>query len=389
MPTRIGLLFEFPTLNGGERSMLSLLDHWRSSAELEFVAFAPSAGRLAEDLQRRQVTLVPFHRQAQPPQTAPESAAELLRLCDQYRLDVLHANSLSMARLAGRMRTRIRTLAGSPATQRLCVTGHLRDMIRLSRTAVDELNENDFTVAVSQAVRDFHTQQGLCGARCRVIYNGISDARYAPQDRVEARRTALPGMAPAATVILNVGQISLRKSQADAAAAMIALQRSDPQRDLHLVVAGERYSMKPESIACEQALHQMFADAGMPQRLHLLGYRDDVPRLMNAASLLVHSARQEPFGRVLLEAAACGLPIIATNVGGTREMLRNGTDALLVPPASADAIEAAIRSFLDDQEGPSRYAQSARARVAEQFTVAAAAGQLAHLWLECTTDREL
>jgi len=101
---------------------------------------------------------------------------------------------------------------------------------------------------------------------------------------------------------------------------------------------------------------------------------------MNAADLLVHAARQEPFGRTLLEAASSGLPIVATNVGGTTELLRPDTDAILVSPGDISSLKAAIDRALTNPELCSSLAASARQRIEANFTIKYAADQLAEFW---------
>ena len=95
-----------------------------------------------------------------------------------------------------------------------------------------------------------------------------------------------------------------------------------------------------------------FAMGGLKDRFHRLGYRADVERLLGEIDLVVHCARQEPFGRVLLEAAAAERPIIATTVGGTQEMLVHGESAILVAPDEPEAMAEAMVRLHGDAEYP-------------------------------------
>lgn len=364
----VGLLFEYATCNGGEQSMLSVLRQLSTDARFRFSALAPATGRLATELRQTGVDVVPFAvRDARQIKRPPgELVASLQQTLHRHPVDVLHANSLSMCRLTGQLTT------GSAAR-----TGHLRDIIGLNRTVIRDLNANDRLIAVSAATRDFHVQQGLAAAQCEVIYNGVDTQRFC-RSAATARQDAWPQIPQQATVVLNVGQICLRKGQRDL--AQVIAHWPDERRPLHLVLVGERHSSKAESVAYEQELADTFAAAGRSDRLHRLGERRDVPQLMNAADLLVHTARQEPLGRVLLEAAACELPIIATDVGGTREILCDGRDAWLVPPASADALQQAILQAMSQPQQAADYAASARRRVCDRFAVTTAAENLAAFW---------
>jgi glycosyltransferase involved in cell wall biosynthesis len=106
-----------------------------------------------------------------------------------------------------------------------------------------------------------------------------------------------------------------------------------------------------------------------------------MPELMNAADVLVHPAHQEPLGRVLLEAAASGLAIVATDVGGTSEILRAGESALLIPKANPVALAEAILQLAGNAELRSHLAENARSRVQERFSIESAAENLHAQWV--------
>lgn len=366
MTIRVGILFEFPSLNGGEHSMLSVVRQLRDT--FDFHALAPESGPLANALAELQIPHTPFSVRDTSGTKRP--ADEILIDLEQHqrtlKTGILHANSLSMARLTGQLKNNS------------CRTGHLRDIMRLNRSVVSDLNHNKRLVAVSQAVRDFHHQQGLDAARCEVIYNGVDIEAFRPAQRTDRCHLISPAIGDEDFVVLSVGQICLRKGQQVTAQAVCELLKH--RTDIHLVIVGERFSAKQESRDYEDSLRQIFAAAGVSEHLHLLGYRDDIPQLMNAADLLVHSAHQEPFGRVLLEAASSGLPIIATDVGGTAEMLHDGVEATLVRANESGDLAAAIRQAMDSPARLQRLASSARQRICDSFTIKIASQQLADFW---------
>jgi len=115
-------------------------------------------------------------------------------------------------------------------------------------------------------------------------------------------------------------------------------------------------------------------------RVFTLGFREDVPALLNEVDLLVHAAHQEPLGRVLLEAAACGQAIVATDVGGTGEILTDRMSAMLVPPDDLDALVGAIQHCLGDRDCRIRLGQNARAQVLERFSLPQAAASVCAFW---------
>jgi glycosyltransferase involved in cell wall biosynthesis len=367
------VVFEYGTLNGGERSMLLVFDALRSRRAgpeaIDIVAAGPADGRLAQALSERGLPRFPLQlRDAAGRRVGRETACrQLLAAVEWAEPDVVHANSLSMGRLTGAIAARIR----------VPTVAHLRDILRLSAAACAELNRNRLLVAVSEATRAFHAEQGLDAARLRVIRNGVDGDEFQPRPRAGSLRDELE-LPPDAFLIGTIGQIGLRKGQDVLAAAAPSVAARLPHA--HFVIVGERYSSKLESIRFEESILERFEAAGLARRLHRLGYRTDVARLMSELDLLVHPARQEPLGRVLLEAAAAGLPVVATAVGGTTEILTDGESARLVPPDDAPALAGAILELAGDAALRDRLARSARLRTEHEFSPNRAADALAALW---------
>lgn len=112
--------------------------------------------------------------------------------------------------------------------------------------------------------------------------------------------------------------------------ALRPLMASRPQ--VHLVLVGNG------SPLFEQ-LQALIAELGLGERIHMLGFRDDVPNVLAGSDIFALPTRKEASGTVFVEAAACGLPVVGVDVGGVSEMLRNGETGLLVPPDDAAALQ--------------------------------------------------
>ena len=377
---RIALLFEYATLNGGERSMLACLD-WlqRQQTDVEFVAIAPGRGRLAEALASRGIRVIPWTAAHRDPivsthddqQSALNDQASLLEAVRLAEPTLLHANSLAMGRLTGRL------AAQRSGPMAIPTTAHLRDILNLSRAAMSDLNCNQRLIAVSRATRDMHVARGLDASRTVVVRNGLDLELFQPRPATGwlHRELQLPSQS---ILIGTIGQIGLRKGQDTLAAAAPEIVRRNP--DARFLLIGERSSTKAESIAFEQSIEQRFAEQGLASCLHRLGYRDDIPALMTELSLIVHPANQEPFGRVLLEAAACGIPVVATNVGGTPEIIVDGVTGRLVPSRDPAALATAVTELLQDTGQLRSMSVAARERAVGEFSIARAAGQLLEQW---------
>jgi glycosyltransferase involved in cell wall biosynthesis len=358
---RLALLFEYPTLNGGERSALATLDGVRA-AGFEPLALAPPQGDLAQALREAKVSLQPL--EAHEGGRRLDQAERRQRLADALRAlnpGLVHANSLAMSRLTGPVTAEL----GLPAL------GHVRDIMKLSKRALQDVNALDRVLVVSAAARDYHLQRGLDPARSVVLHNGVDLERFQPRAPAGYLHREL-GLPAEARLLATIGQLGPRKGQD----VLLKACRQLPD-DAHLLVVGERNSDKDEARRYEDALHAV-AEQDLAGRVHFLGRRADVHALLDELTLLVHAARQEPLGRVLLEAAASGLPVVATRVGGTEEIFPNA-QAVLVEPDDPESLGAAMAELLADPERAQDLGTLARARAEAAFSAArATAGLVRH-----------
>ncbi len=336
--------------------MLSTLEGLARAGYRACVA-APASGPLAETLQAAGIETAPFEpRDAQGVRLPlADLRRQLAEIVNRRSPALLHANSLAMGRVSGCVAAE----AGLPSLS------HLRDIVSLSRQAIADLNRHTRLLAVSEATRQFHIDQGLASEKTFVLHNGIDLERFCPRAPTGYLHAAL-GLPRDVPLIGTIGQISLRKGHDVLAAALARLGMRMP---FAWVIIGQRFSAKEESRQFEDHLRQA-AVGPLAGKVHFLGLRDDVDRILNELTLLVHPARQEPLGRVLLEAAAAGVAIVATEVGGTREIFPpESAAALLVPPDDVPAMSAAIGDLLDDGAQRQRLAANARRRAEEAFNL--------------------
>ena len=358
-------------MNGGEHSMLTVLDRLQGES-FEFTAFCPAESLLQWQLERLNVDChsVSFHSTRGQRLSREEVALQLLPTLQASHFDLLHANSLSMSRLTGALSEQFPVPC----------SGHLRDILKLSQTAIRDLNQNRRLIAVSEATSAFHISQGLQPERVTVCYNGVDTDRFFPRPATGFLKREL-GLEHDTRLCLTIGQIGLRKGQDILAkAATILAEQGD--RNTHFLLVGERYSQKQESIDFDGALTAAFEKPALQGRLHRLGYREDIDLLMNEADLLIHPAKQEPLGRVLLEAIASGLPIVTTDVGGTSEIVQHEVSALLVPANDSIALAAAIKRALSDGNFNQTMAHAARQRALASFTSEQASQRIETVWRE-------
>jgi glycosyltransferase involved in cell wall biosynthesis len=114
-------------------------------------------------------------------------------------------------------------------------------------------------------------------------------------------------------------------------------------------------------------MEALLSGAGLGKRLHLLGYRDDVPALMAAADLFVLPSRFEGLPMSVIEAMLTGLPVVACDVRGPAEQVVDGATGLLVPVGDATALAAALRQLAADAELRTRMGAAGRVRALERY----------------------
>ena len=356
------LLAEYGVLNGGERSLLAVLDQlqalgWRFQAAVpvdsELETALAEFGIPNHGLEMRDSAGVRFSQS--------EIRERIVALWQRSQVNLLHCNSLSMSRLAGPL----------SVAHQVPIVGYMRDILKLSQKAIQDLNGVSRLIAVSQATRDFHVGQGVDPDRVQVIYNGVDVDVFSGQQPLDPAGVRPDWEAGQAT-LLFVGQLGMRKGVDVAVEVADRLQRKFS--NVKLWVVGERNSQKQEAVEYEFHLRQRANEVGNVQ---FLGRRNDVPALMQRATVLLHPARQEPLGRVLLESAAAGLPIVTTKVGGSAEILQfPDSQQYLLPVDEVDSLVAAVAGLLADQSRQNSVGTQLRNIAREKFSIEQCSRQL-------------
>jgi glycosyltransferase involved in cell wall biosynthesis len=359
---RVLLLFEFATLNGGENSFLSLAPDLLASG-VDLLAAAPQQGPLARALRALGIPLTAWDGQGSAGSLRLRRT-RLRHLLRQERPDLVHANSLSMARLAGPV----------CRSHPLPSLGHLRDMLRPSRRTMEDLSANTRLIAVSKAAQEWYFRLGMSEDQLRVVYNGVDLVRFCPRLPSGYLHRQL-GLPPTARLIASIGQLGARKGTD---LLLEAFRTALPQHpDVHCLVVGERHSRKAEAVQYEHELHRRAESPPLAGRIHFLGRRGDVPKLLAELAVLVHLARQEPLGRVLLEGAAAGCCVLASQVGGTAEIFPPARAAArMVPPDEPRQAAKALEELLASKPMRQALGRAARQQAAMCFDNTQAARQL-------------
>lgn len=289
------------------------------------------------------------------PLWVPRFAARLRR----ERIDVLHSHEFAMNVYGGVAALLARIPSVATLHGRSYATEARRRLLayRALRGAGMRM------VAVSHDLAGFLAPRlGMPLPALQVVYNGIplsSAPSPAARDRARAAVRAELGAGPAAALVLAVGNLYPVKDHATLLRA-VALRPG-----LQLAIAGRG--------AEEARLRALASRLGIADRVHLLGLRDDVSRLLGAADVFVQSSLSEGLPLAVLEAMAAGLPVVATRVGGLAEAVVPGETGTLVPPGEPEPLAAALGALLEAPELRAAFGAAGRRRAEARFSVSAMA----------------
>jgi glycosyltransferase involved in cell wall biosynthesis len=232
-------------------------------------------------------------------------------------------------------------------------------------------------IAVSTDIRDELVRHGVDPSRITTVLNGIDDHQFR-RDRsrdAEARRTL--GLAPGDVVIGAVGRLEPQKRFDLLLDAFSRLRTLHP--GLKLVIAGDGSLRAPLEAQC-RALQ-------LNGSCLLVGHVADVRLPHHAFNLFVQSSDYEGTPNAVLEAMALETPLVATDVGGTRELVEHGTDGLIVPTGQAGTLAAAIESLLADPAKARAMAAHARRRIETDLSFASRMARVEAIYEELAAER--
>ena len=256
----------------------------------------------------------------------------LRNILAEARPDVVHAHMVHANLLA-----RITRLVTSMPV--LVTTAHNVNeggrFRRILYRATDRLA--DLTTNVSKAaVRSSISSGAVPPTRIRYMPNGIDMLEFYPNDKARARTRSELGIEER-FVWLAVGSLQQQKDYPNMISAFTRVASHSANPILLIVGKGP----------LREEVQAQIMQAGLSDSIRMLGTRQDVPALMNAADAYLMSSAWEGLPMVLLEAAASGLPMVSTDVGGNEEVVVTGKTGVLVPPKDSEALSSAINIMMD------------------------------------------
>jgi glycosyltransferase involved in cell wall biosynthesis len=311
-----------------------------------------------------------------PHKFVPLYLSNLIRLLRRGRFDLVHCHLIAANLIA----KPVAATCGMPV---LFNHDQCNDVFRYRnkvRLWLDRLH-NQYTariIAVSDSTRDFLLQwEKIPPGKVALIYNAVDPERFFPGPPELRRRCRLEfGLPEHGPVVLGVGRLQSQKNFPGFLEVAAALSRSLPE--VRFVIAGDG----PDRTSLEHLAHRL----GIGELVHFPGFVTKMRELYLAADVLFFPSLFEGTPMTVLEAMASGLPIVASRIDGTAEVLTDGHDAFLVPAGENRAFAERLTTVLQDQPLAQRLARNALTRV-RHFTAPAMAQQVESLYLEHLAPR--
>ncbi|HWR97501.1 MAG TPA: glycosyltransferase family 4 protein [Candidatus Methanoperedens sp.] len=294
--------------------------------------------------------------------------SKLERLVRQLKIDIVHSHE-TLSNAYGYLAAR-RAGARTVSTMHGWIDNGIKDKLRIWMDK-QLMRRFDLSIAVSEAMRRQVITEGIPPERVRVLHNCIVSSMYRPEGE-RGYLAKLLGRPLERPIVGCVGRLSPEKGQKDfLAAASIVLGLGTKAS---FVLAGDG----PE----REALATMARELGIAERVHVLGYQREMVALYRDLDLMVLPSHTEGLPNVVLESLLMRTPVVATDVGGTAEIVTHRETGILVEKRRPEAIARAISEFLESPGIFQQMAEAGRRRVLQEFNFTDRTRKLERIYTE-------
>jgi len=343
-------------VGGAEKRTLEVLGRIDRKRVTPIVVYS-SRGVLTEQFRARGLRVIDFHARGIEHLAAGRVLERIVR---DERIDVVD----SQGPLAGDFyAARAAKARGLPfvLTRHLMVEDYLISPLRRRAYAVVDtltLRAADVIVTVSEdARRRLLRKRALRSAGVLLIRNGVDTDTMRPRPAARERLLAEFGLAPHAPTVGMVGQLTDDKGWDVFLDMMGVVRRACPRVAAFVVGAGPRL----------EDLRLSVQHADLAGTVFLLGLRGDIPDLLPAFDVVAHTSRREGLPMVVIEAMACGRPVVASDAGGTAELIVPGRTGFVVAVGDAQAAADRVVALLRDSGAREAMGRAARERAVAEF----------------------
>lgn len=307
----------------------------------------------------------------------PRAIARLRRLIVEFKPDVVHSHLVHANILARITRLFVKMPLLICTAHNINEGGRYRELLYRLTDPLCELTTN----VSDKAVHRYIDKRIVPKHKIKFIPNGIDVNQFEGNAERERKRIDQElGLDSDSFIWFAAGRIVPEKDYINMITAFAKMIETYPNSTL--LIAG----IGPE----RDEMEQLCSDKGIQGRVHFLGIRRDIPQLMNAADAYVMSSKWEGMPIVLLEASASALPIVATDVGGNREVVQDNMTGLLVRPGDSDHLcEQMVNMMAFDQDTRKAMGAAGRQFVREHYSMGVIVEQWTQIYGHGATAREV
>ncbi len=340
-------------VGGLENGVVNLINSLDWDRYVHVLCCITIAGRMTQRLKRHDVEIIELKKKPGPNWTLPYRLGRLFR---KLRPEIVHTRNWGTVDgiLGARLGGVPIVVHGEHGRTILEVESRSRKR-RLIRCTLSPL-VNQF-VAVSRELRDWvRTANGIRAGKIQVIYNGVDVNKFCGTHNKPAAKEEA-GLDSTDFVFGTIGRLDPVKNQALLIKALPSLLRHFPNVKLIIVGTG----------ACVQQLEDLIRQFDLSESTILVGESDDIPSLLKSLDVFVLPSISEGISNTILEAMACGLPVIATDVGGNGELVVSNETGLLVQANDVNSIREAMRLYVERPTQCEAHGTAGRRRAEEVF----------------------
>ncbi|MHB1605955.1 MAG: glycosyltransferase [Leptospirales bacterium] len=351
-PFKILYLMTEPFIVGGVQSDLKSLGPYFVGKGHEVVVACPD-GDQVDFLRKGGVTHIPFSVHFRTPSQFAEQARRLKDLIRQVNPTVLAPQSIRASWICHKA-------AKDLPIVRVTTVHNIHRTINALWAGVILNRASHLVIFESDHEHRRITRLGLSKKKTLVIPSGIDTETFFRTDESTHRlRTEIPGLEAGDVVFGCVARLAVEKSHKDLLAAFAILRKTYPRS--HLVLVGDG-PLRPDLEAQSNML-------GISSHVHFVGQRSNIRDYLNLFDVFVLSSIRESLPRAAREAMACGLPVIATKVGASREVVRDGHNGFLVPPCNVDQLARAMMHLMFEPDLRRIMGERSLSMIADRFSL--------------------
>lgn len=368
-------LIDSAGLYGAEQVVLMLLDELKESSVRCTLGCirekSTEVPRIAEEAQRRAISVELFTMSRG---FNLKGMARILRYTERNDVHIIHSHgykpNILLSILPHKGVSVVSTVHGW-STQTGDTKGRIYQFIDSLA-----LKKMDKVIAVSQSVFEDLLRRGVSRNKITTIYNGITFNDSENQHAGTTVRTE-HGVSENTFVIGAVGRLAPIKGYEYLIEAMASAAKNIP--DWKLFIAGEG--------PLKDDLVRKIAECGLTSHITLVGYQSPVSRFLSMLDVFVMPSLSEGLPIALLEAMSCGKPVLASSVGGIKEVVTNGENGVLLPAGDSEKLAQAIVAMYRNRELRDNFSRRGKALVVERFTAATMARQYLSVYQDCSQLR--